>query len=190
MNQKKPWYERWLVIVISVFLVLSTLVFSGCDDGSEKIKELESKNFQLKGQVDTLESKLKKYADLIALEEAKSEEEKSKAKEEAKMELEKLKAEKEQLRWEEVFKFSGSTSKRSPLFTITSREAKVIWKHNSGNYFSIWLIPEGSDYGGDLLVNHIGATSDESYFYQAGTYYLNVKGSAPWEIKIVQNTDK
>jgi hypothetical protein len=189
MNQKKPWHKRWLVRVIPVFLALSVLVFSGCDDGSEKIKVLESKNSQLREEINTLESKLEKYADLIALEEAKSEEEKLKAKEETKMELEKLEAEKEQLKWEEVFEFSGSTSKRSPLFTITSQEAKVVWEHNGNNHFSIWLTPEGSDYG-DLLVNYIGATSDESYFYQVGTYYLDVEGSTPWEIKIVQNIDK
>lgn len=186
MNQKKSCYKRWLAIVI---IVLSGLTLFGCNDGSEEIRELEIENSALRGKITALELNSEKYADLIALEEAKSEEERLKADEERKMELEKLEAEKEQLKWEEVFEFSGSTSKRSELFTVTSREAKVIWEHNEGGHFSINLIPEGDDYG-DLLINHIGATNDESYFYQAGTYYLDVSGSTPWEIRIVQNKDK
>ncbi len=196
--KEKKWYKKWWAILL--FIIVGITIISSLGGDNTKVKELEEENAKIKLELNTLKEKISKYSDIIALEDAKSEEQKLLAEQQRKEELEEIEVETKQLqeqkkiedernKWEEVFTFSGSTSKKSSIFNVIKGEAKVVWKHLGSGHFSINLIPKGSEYG-ELLVNHIGATSDESFFYQAGDYFLDINGDTPWEVTVFQNKNE
>jgi hypothetical protein len=107
---------------------------------------------------------------------------------------EKVAAEPEQQKaWTEVYVFSGSGEKKSPLFDLTGREARLRYKYQTSSpdlgmgMFSVYVVDEGDDImktGGipEVMTTEESEESESSIYKSSGRYYLNVSAMGKWTI--------
>ncbi len=91
-----------------------------------------------------------------------------------------------EMQWYTVARFSGTTSKNTATFTVGD-EWGIMWDFRSqmdpaGN-FIIWLKRPGDELGA-LVANTLGSGSEESYQYEAGTYYMEITAMGSYTITI------
>lgn len=85
--------------------------------------------------------------------------------------------------WQEVKSWTGTGIKKTEPFTITGKQWRVTWT-NKGGYLGITTYKPGSNIPNDILANSTEATTDTSYVYKSGEFYLDVNSSGSWEIKV------
>lgn len=86
-------------------------------------------------------------------------------------------------RWQVVKTWSGSGIKKTEPFTITGSQWRVVWKNKRG-YLGVYVYELYGNSLPDMLVNTTDVTSDTSYAYKSGEFYLNVNASGSWEITV------
>lgn len=85
--------------------------------------------------------------------------------------------------WQEVKTWSGNGIKKTEPFTITGKQWRVTWTNKSG-YLGVSVYKPGNSYPIEMLVNTADATSDVSYVYKTGEFYLDVNSSGAWELTV------
>jgi hypothetical protein len=91
--------------------------------------------------------------------------------------------------WAMVKEFTGRSTKNTQQFTV-GNEWKIKWstvpaQYGSGN-FIVW-IRNADDQIVGTAANVIGANTDESYFYEPGTYHLSVISQQNYTLQIWNN---
>ena len=97
--------------------------------------------------------------------------------------------------WKTIQEFSGSTPTTTRPFTVSSDEWRAKWscrRKNSQIYgvlFQAQLKQPGQDWRGETLVNALlqgqSRSSNTTYQYQSGRYYLDVVASnVRWSLEI------
>ncbi len=90
--------------------------------------------------------------------------------------------------WVNVAKWNGNGSKTTEKFTVGS-EWKIVWDTKPGPYgamnFQIYIYDDQGNISG-VAANVIGSSSDESFQYQSGTYYLQFNTAQPYQVKVLE----
>lgn len=97
--------------------------------------------------------------------------------------------EQEKQAWQEVKSWSGSGIKNTEPFEITGNQWRVKWQNKGGEFgggiLQIFVYKVGSESPEELLANTTEITSDTSYIYEGGTFYLNVNSAnTNWSITV------
>ena len=83
--------------------------------------------------------------------------------------------------WKAVTTFSGLVNKTTDPFTITASQWRMNWTHpDSNDYFAIVVYDAAKNEYKKLIVSTIGATSDSSSYYGAGSFYLDISAGSDW----------
>jgi hypothetical protein len=80
---------------------------------------------------------------------------------------------------------TGQSSKNSRPFTVDGTWT-LVWSYRGSSNFSVWLNDPGSGDPGDLLINVIGTTKGSQPMYYEGRHFLNVNGSGPWSVQVIE----
>lgn len=73
--------------------------------------------------------------------------------------------------YQEVFSFKGNGAKKSEPFTITGDQFKIAYDCK-GSLCQAWLKKPDNSFSFEIIMNGTGPITDESIFYNAGTYYI------------------
>jgi hypothetical protein len=88
--------------------------------------------------------------------------------------------------WQQVASFSGNSTKTTPMFTV-GPEWKIQWSTEPGesshSSFLITIFDANGEFVG-IAANVSGASADESYQYQAGTYYLTFNSDQSYRVGV------
>jgi hypothetical protein len=85
--------------------------------------------------------------------------------------------------WQAVKTWTGNGIKKTEPFTITGEQWRVTWT-NKGGYLGVSVYKPGNTLPTEMLVNTTDATSDTSYVYKDGEFYLDVNSSGAWELTV------
>ena len=91
--------------------------------------------------------------------------------------------------WYKVDSWSGTGIKKTEPFTITGEQWRVNWKNKGGELgggiLQIFVYKPGEKMMEELFGNTTEITSDTSYVYKNGTFYLEINSAnTSWEIEI------
>lgn len=92
--------------------------------------------------------------------------------------------------WQTIKSWSGSGSKTTEPFTITTSPWKIVWSNKdtfgagAASVFQVYLFDAETNSLSDLLVNaHAG--SDETFVYKVGTFYIKTNAAnSEWSLAI------
>lgn len=94
--------------------------------------------------------------------------------------------EKVKLKWNKIYNFKGTKSKKSKVFKITGKEWKISWKttpqKNKEGEFILLLRDKRNKSDAEIIANVIGADEDTRYLNSKGNYYLVVNTNQNYEI--------
>ena len=95
---------------------------------------------------------------------------------------------KPQATWQKVKSWSGSGIKKTESFEITGNQWRINWTNRIGEYggiLQIFVYRVGSEVMEDLLANTTENTSDTSYIYKSGNFYLNINSAnTNWAVEV------
>lgn len=87
--------------------------------------------------------------------------------------------------WETVASFSGNGGMNTDEFKLPRGKARVVYNFSGDSNTIIELVDPKDSFGGDLLLNEIGARSGSTRVYQPpGTYYFRIEGEGPWSVEL------
>jgi hypothetical protein len=95
------------------------------------------------------------------------------------------------LEWNEVTKFKGNGMKKSSVFILTGKTARLKYKYQSPSnvgVFAVYVLNEGVDFsksgGTSEIMTAKSEESESSIQKAAGRYYLNVNASGSWTVTV------
>lgn len=99
-------------------------------------------------------------------------------------------------KWTEVYSFSGNGMKKSPAFSLSGGDAKLVYKYKAPGglgmgMFSVYVVDEGEDVmktGGipEVMTQAENEESESAIQKSSGRYYLNVNASGSWTVSVVE----
>jgi hypothetical protein len=98
--------------------------------------------------------------------------------------------EKEQkVTWQKVKSWSGTGIKKTEPFTIIGDQWRINWKNKGGDFgggiLQVYVYKPGESFPEELLANTTEVSSDSSYIYKKGTFYLDISSAnTSWEIEL------
>ena len=85
--------------------------------------------------------------------------------------------------YQEVFAFKGNGAKKSEPFTITGDKFKIAYDRK-GDLCQAWLKKPDSSFSFEIIMNGTGPITDESIFYNAGTYYIESNSIGTYSMSV------
>ena len=98
---------------------------------------------------------------------------------------------KPQATWQKVKSWSGNGIKKTESFEITGSQWRINWTNRIGEYggiLQIFVYRVGNEIMEDLLANTTENTSDTSYIYKSGNFYLNINSAnTNWTVEVEES---
>ncbi len=85
--------------------------------------------------------------------------------------------------YQEVFVFKGNGAKKSEPFTITGDKFKIVYDCK-GSLCQAWLKKPDNSFSFEIIMNGTGPITDESVFYNAGTYYIESNSIGTYSMSV------
>jgi hypothetical protein len=92
--------------------------------------------------------------------------------------------------WHKVIALSGTSEKRSGLFTLRDAETRLRYTTKAAGFFAVYVVEEGGSLqrdGGFPEVSSDRKGSDSTVLVKdQGRYYLDISSTVPWTVVIEQ----
>ena len=156
IKPKKPIWRKWWFWVIAIFVIIIIVaVISGNEEEGSQKQPAQQLTQQPTQQTQTQKS-------------AQQPSEKE-----------------HQASWQKVKSWSGSGTKNTEPFEITSNQWRINWVNpTQDNLLQVMVYKTGSEIADTVAVNTMDKGSDSSYIYKKGSFYLSINATGKWKIEV------